>query len=85
MISMFSEVWKKATKNYNKAITDKIPYLVEFGMAVTKPKSPKKSPPIKKSPKIDKTNKTIGQTVGINEAPSGKASPTSKVAVPPYE
>ncbi len=52
-------------------------------MAVTKQKSPKKSPPIKKSPKTDKTNNTTGQTVVIKEAPSGKASPTGTVAVSP--
>ncbi len=51
-------------------------------MAVTKPKLPKKSPPIKKSPKTDKTNETTGKTVVINEAPAGKASPTSTVGVP---
>ncbi len=81
---MFSEEWSKAKKTTTKqSLINSHTYLVEFGMAVMKPKSPKKSPHIKKSPKPDKTNKTTGQTVVINEAPSGKASPTSAVAVPP--
>jgi hypothetical protein len=84
MVSMFSEMWTKSARKFDKANAEKkIPYLVEFGMIANKPKSPVKAPPTKKSDKTDETTETTKQTVTTKEVAAMETSPTSTPAGPP--
>ena len=84
MASILSEGWTESVTGFDKASAQiNIPYVVEFGQVVTKPKSPKKVPPTENSDKTVATTETTNQTVAKKQAPAKKTSPTTTSAGPP--